>query len=120
MIFITFNTDLYIAPCFHVAQNTVTGYMLIFSAKLVEEDLGCHFYALSKARTDTWAEPPTILKLANKLPHMKESKFPGGIRTNSGEKQVGWRYFYEYYPEGDILSENLVTMKYYNYGGSAW
>ena len=38
-------------------------------------------HTLFQIRRGTWVEPPTFHKLAGKLPHKKESKVPGRIRT---------------------------------------
>jgi hypothetical protein len=40
--------------------------------------------ALFQVRTGTRVEPQTSRKIAGELPHMKESKVPGGIRTQNG------------------------------------
>ena len=40
----------------------------------------CPFQTLFQPQASTWLGPPTFHKLAgSKLPHMKESKVPGGI-----------------------------------------
>ena len=44
------------------------------------------FHVLFQAQAGTQADSLTFRKLAGKLPHMKESKVPVEIRTNSGEK----------------------------------
>jgi hypothetical protein len=71
-------------------------------ALLVGEDLRfpfVHYFSL--------AEPPPFRKLAGKLPHTKESKLPGGIRTHSGED----KWF-----EGNDLYHSATSSPLTSYG----
>ena len=55
-----------------------------FSALLVVDDLGVPFRADTSRHLSTTTDVP----ITGKLPHMKESKVPDGIRNHSGEGQV--------------------------------
>ena len=54
-------------------------------ALLVEEDLTAPPSIISGQYC---VEPPTFRKLVEQLPHMKESKEPGGIQTHSSKEQI--------------------------------